>query len=82
MVHSDSSTAWKNIFSFLGSHTAEVRGRSDEKRADLRRRIEHFAKGGIPDGEIDELCAEIAASPDAMEAFARLLGEQEKNSPP
>jgi hypothetical protein len=48
----------------------------------LRRRIEHFAKGEIPDGEIDELCAEIAASPDAMEAFARLLCEQEKNSPP
>jgi len=81
MVHPDSSTAWKNIFSFLGRHTGEVRGRSSENPADLRRRLERFAKGEIPDAEIDELCSEIASSPDAMEIFARLLRKEEKNPP-
>lgn len=77
----DSAAAWKNVFSFLARHAGEVRGRSDEKKADLRRRLERFAKGEIPDGEIDDLCKEISSSPDAMEALARLMRDPRKDVP-
>ncbi|MFM8364341.1 MAG: hypothetical protein ACKOAS_04245 [Verrucomicrobiota bacterium] len=79
MPRSDSKTAWKNIFSYLGRHAGEVRGRSEEKKNDLRGRLERFAKGEIPDVEIDQLCSEIASSPEAMETLARLLRDEEKD---
>ena len=81
MIQSDSSASWKNIFSFLVRHGGEVRGRSDEKKADLRRRLERFANGEIPDGEIDEFCKEISSSPDAMETLARLMRDPGKDVP-
>lgn len=81
MTRSDSSATWKNIFCFLARQTGEVRGRSDEKRADLRQRLERFAKGEIPDGEIEELCEEISTSPDAMETLARLMRSSRKDMP-
>jgi hypothetical protein len=81
MIHSNSTATWGKIFSFLGRHAGEVRGRSEDHKTDFRHRLELFANGEIPDGEIDELCAKISASPDAMEALARILSEREKNLP-
>lgn len=70
--YSDHST-WKNIFAFLRKGSDEVRGRSEEGGPNLRRQLELFAKGQIPPEQLDDLCAEIATSPDAMETLARLL---------
>lgn len=81
MIRSESSASWKNIFSFLARRSGDVRGRSDEKKADLRRRLERFADGQIPDGEIDDLCKEISSSPDAMETLARLMRDPRKDLP-
>jgi len=80
--HSDSGTDWKNIFTFLCRETPVVRGRADDRAADLRRKLDLFARGEIPEDEIDGLCADIASSPEALEALAELLRKPDATPPP
>jgi hypothetical protein len=72
---------WKNIFAYLQNGAGEVRGRSEEGGHELRRKLELFAKGKLPDEELDGLCERLASSPEAMDALARLLRNPEQEFP-
>jgi hypothetical protein len=78
----DSGTDWKNIFAFLHRETAVAHGRADDRAAELRRKLDLFARGEIPEEEIDGFCADIASSPEALEALAELLRKPDGSLPP
>lgn len=80
-MDSDSSVAWENIFSCFEVLGTEVRGRSSDHPGDLRKRLEQFAQGEIPESEIDQLCKDLALHPDALDALACILRAKEKDAP-
>jgi hypothetical protein len=78
---SDSAAVWKNIFSSLEVRGGEVRGRSSDHPGDLRKRMEQFAQGEVPESEIEQLCKDLAQFPDALDVLAGLLRDKEKDIP-
>jgi hypothetical protein len=69
----EAGDALKNIFGFLEKNLPVSDG-SAEVPAELREKMEQFAKGKIPPNEIENLSGQILASPDAIRVFAEILG--------
>jgi hypothetical protein len=65
----------KEIFGFLEKnfHSGIGRGCVPEE---LQRRMEQFADGLIPEGEIEALCAQILREPGSIRAFAEILARR------
>ena len=69
----ESGDALKNIFGFLEKKLPASDGQP-QVSAELREKMEQFANGKIPRNEIENLSSQILASPDAIRAFAEILG--------
>ena len=67
------SDALKEIFVLLEKDFPASDG-SAQVSAELREKMEQFAKGEIPNEEIENLSSQILASPEAIRAFAEILG--------
>ena len=70
---SGGSDALKEIFGLLEKNLPASDG-SAQVSAELREKMEQFAKGEIPNEEIENLSSQILASPEAIRAFAEILG--------
>ena len=67
------SDALKEIFGLLEKNLPPSDG-SAQVSAELREKMEQFAKGEIPNEEIENLSSQILASPEAIRVFAEILG--------
>ena len=70
---SGGSDALKEIFGLLEKNLT-ASDASAQVSAELREKMEQFAKGEIPNEEIENLSSQILASPEAIRAFAEILG--------
>ena len=67
------SDALKEIFGLLEKNLPASDG-TGQVSAELREKMEQFANGLIPNEEIENLSRQILASPEAIRAFAEILG--------
>lgn len=63
----------KNIFGLLEKNLP-ASGDQLQVSIELREKMERFANGKIPPDEIENLSAQILASPEAIRVFAEILG--------
>jgi hypothetical protein len=69
----EAGDALKTIFGLLEKNLP-ARDGSAQLSDELREKMEQFAKGKIPNEEIESLSGQILASPEAIRAFAEILG--------